>query len=186
MIPINRGRYTEELFIASANARQWNATPATTEENIHHHIDYHITKNATTYRIDVKGMKSLERNAPIQDSWHTLELIAVVWPSYKNAQYTPPFDPLHPDFSAGSGRKGWLYGSADFIAFERKHMWIFVKPRTLVEWCAEHVDFDAVASNAKNAQYCVYSRPNRGDLFTYIPSSELERLSIARWTKQIV
>jgi len=182
----NRGKYTEHLFVSSANAYHWNATPASERENIHNHVDYTITKNATTYKIDVKGMKSLERNSPIQDTWHTLELIAVVWPSHKNATYIPPFDPLNPDFSVGSGRKGWLYGSADYIAFERKHLWIFVRPRTLVQWCAEHVDFNTISLNAKNAQYCVYSRPRRGDLFTYIPSDELERLAIARWKKEIV
>jgi len=180
----NRGAYAERSFSVVAERNRWSIEPSTNASNIHHHIDYTITKNATSYTVDVKSMKTQERSrGVIQDAWHVLEFIAVTYPSYRHANFSPPFNPLSPDFSRGSGRAGWLYGNADLVAFEHKTIWLFVERKKLISLAAELIDFDTVAKNARSAQYTLYSRPKRGDLISYIHSYDLYSIRRGIWKK---
>ena len=182
-----QGTYSENQFLAVASAYQWNVQPSSADENIRQHIDFHISKGNTSYAVDVKGMKSISRrNAIVQDDWHVVEFIAVVYPAFKKSKYTPPFNPMNPDFSCGSGRAGWLYGNSDYIAFESKHHWVFVSPPALIQLCARTVDFTTTVPTPQQAQYAVYSRRDRGDLISYIHMEDLYAIRSALWRKSII
>ena len=42
------------------------------------------------------------------------------------------------------GRKGWLFGDADFIAFDRGWFWTIVNKQRLIEALSEKVDWSEV------------------------------------------
>lgn len=179
-----QGEHTENNFLKTAQKYHWDVAPASTLDNIQNHIDFYITKDGKQYAVDVKGMKSMNRANPIvQDEWFLVEFIAVTYPRNKISSYHPTFDPLKPDFTRGSGRPGWLYGKADFIAFETRKLWILVEPAEIINECSQIVHFANIAPSAKEARYKVYSRPERGDLFTYIHKTDIHALARGRWGK---
>lgn len=181
---LSQGNYTESSFTQQAKRRKWNIQPSTWDENVNLHIDYFLTKNASTHAIDVKGMRALSRSNPVvQDEWFFIEFIAVVYGSSSFSSFSLPFDILAPDFHRGSGRPGWAYGSADFIAFETRAQWLFVRPADLQQFCASAVDCASLASSARTAQYSLYSRPDRGDLFSLIHYNDLSSLADYYWRK---
>jgi hypothetical protein len=180
----HQGNYTESSFTQQAKRRKWQVRTSTWDENVNLHIDYFLTKNASTHAIDVKGMRALSRSKPVvQDTWYVIEFMAVVSPSSSPSPLSLPFDILAPDFHRGSGRPGWLYGASDFIAFETRSHWLFVRPTDLQQFCASSVDCASLASSARTAQYSLYSRPGRGDLFSLIHYDDLSSLSHYYWRK---
>lgn len=179
-----QGRYTESTFVQLAKHKQWHVRSSSWDENVNSHIDYFLTKNDTTHAIDVKGMRALSRmNAIIQDEWHIVEFIAVAYPTYLASSFSLPFNIYEPDFSRGSGRRGWLYGQSDFIAFETKFQWLFVRPVDLQFFCHQHIDANTVVMNAREAQYKLYSRPNRGDLMSLVHRDDIYDLAVCKWNK---
>ena len=179
-----QGEHTENNFVKTAEQNGWEVVPATPIENMRHHIDFHIHKEGRSYAVDVKGMKALSRANPVvQDEWFCVEFMAVVYPRSKVASYRPTFDPLKPDFSHGSGRAGWLYGKADLIAFETRRLWVLIEPAEIITECAQIVQFSNIAPSAKEARYRVYSRPERGDLITFIHKTDISSLARGRWRK---
>ena len=111
--------------------------------DIHHHYDLNINAN-----IEIKGMKALSRGEEVQDEYHWIELKGVV-------------------------DDGWLYNShADLIAFEMKSKWLMVRPSDLISYCQRFVQHEHV-KRPQEAIYKVYSRPNRQDEITLIPTKDL-------------
>ncbi len=82
------------------------------EEDMHEHWDF-----KTEIKIDVKGMKKKSRSqdAEPDENIHWIEL--------KNVM----------------GRLGWLYGEADFFAFETKKYWVVVDKLKLQQWVAKNI-----------------------------------------------
>ena len=111
--------------------------------DIHHHYDMNINAN-----IEIKGMKALTRGEDVQDEYHWVE--------------------LH-----GVADDGWLYNShADLIAFEMKDKWCMVRPSDLISFTQRFVEHIKV-QNPREAIYKVYSRPNRNDIITLVPTKDL-------------
>ena len=77
---------SEDLFEASAFKYYGKVKPATEEENVKGHIDFHVE---TVGSVDVKSKKSTFING-------------LIWIEIQNVV----------------GNHGWLYGDADYIAFE--------------------------------------------------------------------
>jgi hypothetical protein len=94
-------------------------------------------------KIDVKGVKDND------DAYHYIEL--------KNVE----------------GKKGWLYGDADLIAFETSRFWILVETKTLQDYVAEVCKDKVMATVAKEAIYRLYNRKNTADLITRLPTLDL-------------
>lgn len=68
------------------------------------------------------------------------------------------------------GRDGWLYGKADFIAFETKKYWIVVDREKLLE----HTKRVAIKEwTTDKKPYYLYKREGREDLLMMIPTIEL-------------
>jgi len=181
------GDKTEQLFAYIAGKRGWNVVPATKYENIHHHIDYFLKKDSHTISVDVKSLKRESRHLSQQEDWHVIEFVAVTYPMSNIVNFSKtPFNPQHPDFSLGSGRKGWIYGDAEFIVFEFIRSFVFVNRNELLNYCTTAITFSPLTNSAQQAKYRAYSRSNRGDLMSYVNKKDLCHLSSEKWHKPIV
>lgn len=181
------GLKIEKLFAHVAQKNNWNVFPVSEKRNMHDHVDYELEYNGTRFTVDVKAQKKEQRYAATQDDWHVIEFVGVVFPALNKIQFSKElFNPLLPDFTLGSGRPGWLYGKADAIAFELQHTFLLIRRTKLIEFCAASVNFSHPVHSAREAKYKVFSRPDRGDLITYINKKDLYHLAKTRWYKPIV
>lgn len=74
------------------------------------HIDLFYTKDDKTYSFDIKSMKKSNRkDATPDDQIHWIELQNV------------------------RGNPGWIYGKADFIAFELMNSWLIISRKKLID-----------------------------------------------------
>lgn len=104
-------------------------------------------------RIDVKGLKKVNRwDNDVNENIHWIEIKGI------------------------TGHLGWLYGEADYFAFETFDYWVlvskerlqeFVKTRTIKEWVKE------------KELYKLYQRPNREDVITLVKTIDLCSISDA-------
>lgn len=98
-------------------------------------------------RIDVKGLKKINRwDNEVNENIHWVEIKGI------------------------TGHLGWLYGEADYFAFETFDYWILVskiklqeliKTRTTKEWVKE------------KELYKLYQRPNKQDVITLVKTIDL-------------
>ena len=106
------GESAECLFENLAKQKNLNPIRATKKQQISH-VDFILTaKNNIKYLVDVKAAKKSSRS----DSAVSDEL---VWIEFKNV----------------AGNKGWLYGAADYIAFERESDFIITSRLNLITLC---------------------------------------------------
>jgi hypothetical protein len=104
-------------------------------------------------RIDVKGLKKVNRwDNEVNENIHWVEIKGI------------------------TGHLGWLYGEADYFAFETFDYWILVgkdklqdliKTRTIKEWVKE------------KELYKLYQRPNKKDVITLVKTIDLCSISEA-------
>lgn len=107
------------------------------------HVDFEIRA-----RIDVKGLKG--KNKQQKDE-------SIHWIEIKNVQ----------------GRKGWLYGEADYFAFETNHYMILVSKTKLQEF-VEKFDIENPQEKTKNPEFYVpYTRKGRKDVIVLVTSLDL-------------
>jgi hypothetical protein len=122
---------------------------ATTQEDMHEHWD---VMSETGMKFDVKAMKKWKRSDPEPtDRIHYVEL--------RNVR----------------GELGWLYGEADYIAFETRAHWIVVPRKKLVHFIEGATEKNERSD--KPAVYKLYQREGRKDLMTVIPSMDLLAIS---------
>lgn len=183
---LNDGQRAEQLFKTVAHNQGWNVTPASRAHNMHKHIDFDLQVNGKTVSFDVKARKRESRQMQQQDTWHAIEFVGVAYPVTNIVHFkNETFDPLNPVFTLGSGRAGWVYGEATYIAFECDVLFAIVKREQLIHHCALHVNFSNRVKHSSEAKYKVYSRYGRGDLVTYINVQDLYHLAVAKWYKPI-
>jgi hypothetical protein len=126
------------------------------------HIDFILTdlKNKK-YFVDVKACKKTSRN-----STKTNENL--VWIEFKNV----------------AGFKGWLYGAADFIAFERSDDFVIVPRTALVNLCERIVNTSKKVSLVEDALYSIYNRKGRKDEISLIKMEDiLKNTKCSIWQK---
>jgi hypothetical protein len=122
---------------------------ATTQEDMYEHWD---VMSETGMKFDVKAMKKWKRtDAEPTDRIHYVEL--------RNVR----------------GELGWIYGKADYIAFETRAHWIVV-PRKKLVFFIEGVTENNERSD-KPAVYKLYQREGRKDLMTVVPTMDLLAIS---------
>ena len=98
-------------------------------------------------RIDVKGLKKVNRwDNDVNENIHWIEIKGI------------------------TGHLGWLYGEADYFAFETFDYWVlvskerlqeFIKTRTIKEWVKE------------KELYKLYQRPNKQDVIILVKTIDL-------------
>jgi|TARA_R110002020_G_scaffold193468_20_gene393900 hypothetical protein len=123
-----------------------NTTPSTQEQDIHEHWDVQVN-----FKVDVKGMKKRNRRDDEPDE-------NIHWLEIKNVL----------------GREGWLYGDADYFAFETKKYWIVVQKDRLQEWVKHNIKREMTPYPA---MYKLYRRVGAKDLITLISSHDLYYLN---------
>lgn len=160
---LESGDEAENIFKLTSQKNGYLTSPSTREENINSHIDIWLTKNNTTFGVDVKAAKRISRNKslPTQDNLLWIEL-----------------------HSVRPNNKGWLYsGHAKFIAFEQQNTFIIIKREKLIELIPIHTK-KIFVSQAHQAQGKLYQRPNRCDILTLIDTNIIIPYSTI-WTKPL-
>lgn len=99
-------------------------------------------------KIDVKGLKKIDRTDPNEnEDWHWIEL------------------------KGNTGKNGWLYGQADYFAFETFNYWIIVHKKDLQQFINTFVEKDKIYDT--KIPYKLYQRKDRKDLITLISTIDL-------------
>lgn len=150
-----KGKQGESNFITVAEKLGKAVRDGTPREDIDEHIDKRVEwdKDGEWKTVDVKSRKSLKRGEEPQDEWILLE--------DRNVQ----------------GKKGWMHGSADYIAFEQLDCFILAPRTGLEELWEKLIDKTKMASSAKTAKYCVYTRPNRFDVFGLVKNTDVKAIA---------
>jgi hypothetical protein len=155
------GQSAESLFEDLARQKNLNPIKATKKQQISH-IDFILTaKNNLKYFVDVKARKkSCRSDSKVDDE--------LVWVEFKNV----------------SGNKGWLYGAADYIAFEREDDFIIVSRLNLITLCDRLINKNLKTNTSKEALYKVYSRIGRNDEISMIKMQDiLKNIKTTIWKK---
>jgi hypothetical protein len=143
---VEEGKTLEQRFALLLD----NPVFASKEQDTKDHWD---VKGGDGKTYDVKGMKKYRRKDKIPtDRIHFVEL--------KNVH----------------GNKGWLYGKADYFAFETRKWWIVVGRSVLAGFVKDNVP-NTKERVHRPEPYKLYSREGRNDLMTILPTVDL--LSIA-------
>jgi hypothetical protein len=137
-----------------------NIKKATKEEDINEHWDFlgdYSELELIGKKIDVKSMKRVHRSdlTPTED-YHWIEIQNVL------------------------GNKGWIYGMADFIAFETINDYLFV-PRTSIVEYLKLINFteepDVIHKETKIKLNKLYKREKRKDLIFLVKTSDLKKIT---------
>ena len=145
-----RGNKAETKFFELMKKRDPLTVLASTQRNIKCHEDIISPKFGS---FDVKSARRVNRSSDIQ--------YETIWIEYKNVK----------------GQDGWLFGSADFIAFEREKDFVVVNRKDLIKLCKFLVYEKRFVNSAKDALYKMYTRQDRKDVLTRIKISDVLELS---------
>jgi hypothetical protein len=143
-----KGKEKENEFVKDYKLIHEGTTSksSTKSEDINKHFD--LTINCKKY--DVKGLKKINRvDTMPNEQYHWIEL--------KNV----------------NGKLGWLYGEADYFAFELNEYWLIVDKLKLQELIASKVNKNIEVFEQDEALYCIYKRDNRKDCLTLVKSIDL-------------
>lgn len=152
------GQNAETLFASIARQKDWMVTEASKKGNIEDHYDYEISKDGLHYRVDVKSRKRVSRKeGDVQND--------LIWIEFKTVRNT----------------KGWLFGSADLIAFENQNGFKIVGRKDLVRVINKLVNLQAKVNKPEDALYKVYTRKGRPDEITMIKISDLTPILWDEW-----
>jgi hypothetical protein len=154
------GDKAEDLFILAAVKNGWKVSASAKEQNIDEHWDFLIEQDDRAYKVEVKSEKRIQRD----DKNAQAEFI---WVELRNVR----------------GKVGWLFGSADLIAFEKQNAFVFVKRLDLLNVVNQNVDLVAKVKSAKDALYKIYTRDGRKDKLTLLPVRDIEPIIFMEWKK---
>jgi hypothetical protein len=173
----NEARYTE-AFAELVRSNGWIFIPSTIDEDMRQHFDCIIEKYEDgeliqTLKIELKGKKYNSKKNKGIESLRT--------------QYI--------EFMNVNGEIGWLYGEADYIAFEGdNNVWSFVRRTALIDFAETifqvnlRVPIKEVEAtlwamkpkwvpSSKQAYHKLYRRFGRMDIVTRISLKEVDSLT---------
>ena len=151
----NRGQLVEVDFSKLLDSRNISWKKATRQQQFNH-IDYTTSIGS----IDVKAKKRISRS----DSNSQSDLI---WLEFKNVQ----------------GKRGWLCGSTDIIAFERENDFVLFRRKQLLDWAINKCDIEQLVTNSRDALYKGYTRRGRKDLISIVKMKEMMEIYHRIWDK---
>jgi len=152
------GHDAEQSFekLITEYGREWEKSNFYQETR--EHWDYKVKDGEKESKVDIKAMKKFNRKdtEPRDD---------IVWIEFKNV----------------NGNEGWLYGKADYIAFQIKEGFLMVNRKALVTRCEELVGYTKEEINEEMAGdvkdfYKLISRRNRKDVITIIKKEDLLKM----------
>jgi hypothetical protein len=143
---VKKFKVVEDKF-AAVIKQLGEVAPSTTEQDINEHWDVKLD-----IKFDVKAVKKVNRSdGETDETIHWVELINV------------------------RGNKGWLYGEADYFAFELDDYWVIVNKQILQTFIAKKC-----AKKEKSdtpALYKIYNRKDRLDAITLVKTIDLMYLA---------
>lgn len=155
------GELAENIFESLAKKRGLKIKQATKSQQFSH-IDFILTdKKDQNHFFDVKARKKTSRTS----SNYSDDL---VWIEFKNV----------------SGNNGWIYGSADFIAFERDSDFVITPRKLLADLCERIVNRTKKVEKSSEALYSLYTRKDRKDELSMIKMEDiLNNIKVSIWKK---
>jgi hypothetical protein len=159
--PAEMGRRAEGLFARLAQRRGWLVVPAPRDADIREHWDFELNKDGRKLKVEVKALKrSARRDDQMNEEW--------VWIEFRNVR----------------GEIGWLFGKADWIAFETEASFVIVKRLDLYELVRKIVDRTTKAETTEEAKYKTYTRKGRADEITQIQLADILKIKMDEWAKE--
>lgn len=156
----SRGKQFEKELMYIFQRKGYETQESNEIEDKYKHIDFHAKgKDGEFYGVDAKAMKSIDYGSTVQDTFTYVEWLNV------------------------RGNKGWLYGEAEVIAFERLTDVILIRRLDLLDFCRGRVDRECYSKDAPSALYKVYNRPTRKDLISLIKLDDLPKEDVLVWEK---
>jgi hypothetical protein len=157
------GHNAEALFCEIAKSKGYLIEKSSKSDNMHKHIDFTLEGKDKKVTVDIKARKRTSRkDKKFTDDW--------IWLEIKNVQ----------------GRKGWLYGQADFIVFETEDSFILSPRKSLIELVNSTVRFDlSFVDRAYQAKYRIYQRAKRRDQITQVKMKDILSIkNVVTWKKK--
>ena len=144
------GDKAESSFESSTTKAGLSCEKSSFQEEIRH-IDYWV-EGAKLPRtaVDVKSRKKVKR---ADDKYND----DVVWIEFANVQ----------------GKRGWLYGASNIIAFEREHDFLLVDRKLLARLCEKLCDLSQLNVEVRMPLYTGYQRRGRKDLLSLIKMTDI-------------
>lgn len=127
-------------------------TKASKEDDMYNHIDIIWKYKGKEYSFDIKSAKKVSRSDNIPN-------YEINWIELQNVR----------------GNLGWLYGKANYIAFETFTNWLIVRRRDIINLIDLKV-VDRTISKSKDFYTC-YQRDGRQDIIVKVPTSDLEKIA---------
>jgi len=154
------GADAEETFKSLISKYGGECEKANFYQETREHWDFKVSQSelGAPKRVDVKAMKKLTRTDMEPND-------EIVWIEFKNV----------------NGNDGWLYGKADYIAFQVKEGFLMINRKRLARKCERLVGFvkeqihEGIAGNIKDF-YRLISRRNRQDVITIIKKADLLKM----------
>lgn len=143
------GQTAETSFKNSLEAFSFELTATEFKDQIRH-LDFFVD-SPEGLSVDVKARKRVARSGERQDE--------LVWV----------------EFVGGGGKKGWLYGEQDWLAFEREKDFVVVPRSNLAELCEKVVDTETPATSASDAVLKMYNRKGKKDALSLIPMKTITK-----------
>lgn len=145
-----KGVNVENEFILLAESNGYKCRKSTRNEDITEHWDVEITKNDILLKVDIKGLRKIDRNdsKPNQD---------YTWLEIKNVH----------------GNVGWCYAEeVDGFFFELFDYWYYVDKKDVQTLIKEKIKKVRVLK-PDDALYKLYQRTGRLDILTLVKSIDL-------------
>ena len=155
--------------------------------------EYWVNELKHTDQVDIKNIKDYKLFDYINKGFDLMDYYEFEDSAYIN-DLVPSmiyrYNPLNEDewiwveFKNVRGKDGWLYGLADFIAFETEESFILSFRKELVDWCESKIDLKDKVYSAEEAEYMPYTRKGKQDLISMIQLRDIENLpNTAIWKK---
>lgn len=127
--------------------------------DIHKHWDLKLTTSKGFITFDVKGMRKINRS----DNNYN-----------ENIQWI--------EFVNVNGDRGWIYGEAKYIVFERENDYVMIKRTDIIEYLNNHEVGKYKQYSQLKEPYKLYKRYNRKDviMLVYIDDFDCEKKIIKK------
>jgi len=77
------------------------------------------------------------------------------------------------EFKNVRGSRGWLYGGADAVAFERENDFVIVDRKLLTRLCERLCDLTKLNVDVKMPLYTAYQRRGRQDIVSLVKMTDI-------------
>jgi hypothetical protein len=145
------GENAENSFVSAAKKNGMELVVASRQDEFNH-IDFHVTHthDQVKFSVEVKSRKKVKRaDSSVNDD--------LVWVEFKNVR----------------GSRGWLYGGADAVAFERENDFVIVDRKLLTRLCERLCDLTKLNVDVKMPLYTAYQRRGRQDIVSLIKMTDI-------------